>query len=145
MSIWEALISILLSTIKPVSTPIGLIILDTYSVGEIAFVCSLGCVIGTVSFYLVGSLIFNKLNKYRKRTSINYKKNRRFLKIRDRFGLIGMSLSIGLISVPLGAFIVAKYYPKDKRAIPYLVLSSVLWVYSVSYLGFYFRSLFVSS
>ena len=45
-----------------------------------------------------------------------------------------MSMTIGIISVPIGSILVGKYYNTKKLAIPSLMVSSVIWGFSVTYI-----------
>jgi len=52
------------------------------------------------------------------------KKNRMIARLRAKFGLVGIViLSPVILSIPIGAFLLNKYYPKQKMAKPYMVLS----------------------
>lgn len=56
------------------------------------------------------------------------KRNRLIVKFRKRFGLPGIIiLSPIILSLPLGAFLLNKYYPKEKLVMPYMILSIVSW------------------
>ena len=56
------------------------------------------------------------------------KKNRFIARFRAKFGLIGIViLSPVILSIPIGAFLLNKYYSKHKMAKPYMVLSIVSW------------------
>ena len=56
------------------------------------------------------------------------KKNRFIANFRAKFGLIGIVvLSPAILSIPIGAFLLNKYYSKHKMAKPYMVLSIVSW------------------
>jgi len=56
------------------------------------------------------------------------KRNRFIASFRAKFGLIGIViLSPIVLSIPIGAFLLNKYYSKHKMAKPYMVLSIVSW------------------
>ncbi len=56
------------------------------------------------------------------------KKNRFIARFRAKFGLPGIViLSPIVLSIPIGAFLLNKYYSKHKMAKPYMVLSIVSW------------------
>jgi len=56
------------------------------------------------------------------------RRNRLIVRFRSRFGLPGIViLSPILLSIPIGAFLLNKYYSKHKFAMPYMVLSILSW------------------
>lgn len=56
------------------------------------------------------------------------KKNRFIIKIRERYGLIGLIiLTPVLLSIPVGTFLITKYYANNKYLLVWLNLSVVLW------------------
>jgi len=56
------------------------------------------------------------------------KRNRFIAGFRAKFGLFGIViLSPIVLSIPIGAFLLNKYYSKHKMAKPYMVLSIVSW------------------
>jgi hypothetical protein len=64
------------------------------------------------------------------------KKKRRMVRIKQKYGLIGIALSTPfLLSIPVGVFLVVRYYHASKTKFFYLIASNVLW--SVIYTGFY--------
>lgn len=68
--------------------------------------------------------------------SIFTKKNRRIVRIKQQYGLIGIALSTPIIlSIPVGVFLVVRYYGITKKGFIYLIASNLVW--SVIYSGFY--------
>lgn len=66
----------------------------------------------------------------KKRTgeSVFSKRNRLIVKLRMKLGLPGIIiLSPIILSLPIGAFLLHKYYPKEKHVKPYMILSIVSW------------------
>ena len=56
------------------------------------------------------------------------KSNRRIIKIKNRFGLIGIAvLTPVLLSIPLGAFLAERFYKDKKKVIIYITISCVFW------------------
>jgi hypothetical protein len=65
------------------------------------------------------------------------KRNRRIVRIKQRYGLPGIAITTPfLLSIPVGTFLVVRYYHLVKAKFLYLILSNVVW--SVIYTGFYF-------
>ena len=64
------------------------------------------------------------------------KRNRRIVRIKSQYGLIGIAITTPfLLSIPVGVFLVIRYYRNSKRKFPYLIVSNVIW--SVFYTAFY--------
>jgi hypothetical protein len=76
-------------------------------------------------------LKFRQLMLWRKKVTgerVFSKRNRFIAGFRAKFGLIGIVvLSPVILSIPIGAFLLNKYYSKHKMAKPYMVLSIVSW------------------
>lgn len=54
--------------------------------------------------------------------------NRLIVKIRRKYGFVGIvALTPVLLSIPLGSFLVARFYPKKKYVVLYLSASVVFW------------------
>jgi hypothetical protein len=64
------------------------------------------------------------------------KRNRRIVRIKQQYGLVGIALSTPIIlSIPLGTFLVVRYYRTNSSKFLYLIVSNVIW--SIIYAGFY--------
>lgn len=76
-------------------------------------------------------LKFRQLMTWRKQVTgerVFSKRNRFIASFRAKFGLIGIVvLSPVILSIPIGAFLLNKYYSKHKMAKPYMVLSIISW------------------
>ena len=64
------------------------------------------------------------------------KKNRRIIKIKQRYGLIGIALATPfLLSIPVGTFLLIRYYRTSRVKLIYLIGSNLIW--SIIYTLFY--------
>jgi len=64
------------------------------------------------------------------------KKNRRIVRIKQRYGLFGITLSTPfLLSIPVGTFLVIRYYRSSRVKFAYLIGANLIW--SVIYTLFY--------
>lgn len=74
---------------------------------------------------------FRQLLNWRKKVTgerVFSKRNRFIVGFRSKFGLLGIvALSPVILSIPIGAFLLNKYYSKHKMAKPYMVLSIISW------------------
>lgn len=56
------------------------------------------------------------------------KKNRMIVRFRSKYGLLGIIVASPIIlSLPIGAFLINKYYPRHKMALSYMILSILSW------------------
>jgi hypothetical protein len=70
------------------------------------------------------------------RTVFN-RKNRRFIKIKNRYGFPGIViLNPVLLSIPISTFLVIKFFGRKKRYLAWLILGQFAWsvIYAVFYL-----------
>ena len=64
------------------------------------------------------------------------KKNRRIVRIKQKYGLPGIALTTPLLlSIPVGTFLVVRYYRNHPSRFAYLIAANLLW--SVIYTAFY--------
>ena len=64
------------------------------------------------------------------------KRNRRIVRIKQRYGLLGIAITTPLLlSIPVGTFLVVRYYRTQGIKFTYLIASNLLW--SVLYTLFY--------
>jgi len=64
------------------------------------------------------------------------RKNRRIVRIKQQYGLIGIALVTPfLLSIPVGVFLVIRYYNTNKKKFHFLIASNLIW--SLIYTGFY--------
>lgn len=74
---------------------------------------------------------YRQLVCWRKRMSgekVFPKRSRLIVKFRAKYGLMGIVVASPiLLSLPIGAFLLNKYYPKHKMAMSYMVISILSW------------------
>ena len=64
------------------------------------------------------------------------RRNRRIVRIKQKYGLIGIAMITPfLLSIPVGVFLVVRYYHSTKSKFFYLIAANLIW--SVIYTGFY--------
>ena len=104
-----------------------------------------GGFIGIFFFYYLSNWInrlISKLFKKKKKKKVFSKKVRRFINIKNKYGLIGISLLTPvLISIPVGCFIASRFFSKKKIAIFIMLGGVVFWsvlLPLLSYLVSYF-------
>jgi len=74
--------------------------------------------------------------KKKKDKKVFTKRNRRIIKIKQRYGLIGIALSTPILfSIPIGVFLVVRYYPRVRTRFLYMITANLVW--SFFYTSFY--------
>jgi hypothetical protein len=64
------------------------------------------------------------------------RRNRRIVRTKQKYGLIGIALITPfLLSIPVGVFLVVRYYHASKMKFLYLIAANLIW--SLIYTGFY--------
>lgn len=98
-----------------------------FGVFKTMLVTYIGGLLGAIVFYYFGVAIFKwweritgAKNKAKKRFS---RKSRTLVKVKSRYGIIGLACLAPIISIPLSAFLVARFFPgKDKVVAVYAVV-----------------------
>ena len=74
---------------------------------------------------------YRQLMAWRKKATgekVFTRRSRFIVKFRAKYGLFGIIVASPIIlSLPIGAFLLNKYYPKHKLAKPYMVISILSW------------------
>jgi len=100
-----------------------------------------GGFVGLIVFFYFGEWMKHFLFKRgwfkrKKDRKIFTKLSRRIIRIKNKYGLFGLSLLTPvLFSIPIGALIAARYFDHDKRTFLYMTGSIFFW--SVVLSGFY--------
>jgi len=64
------------------------------------------------------------------------RRNRRIVRIKKKYGLVGIAMVTPfLLSIPVGVFLMVRYYRTSRSRFFYLIIANLLW--SVIYTGFY--------
>ncbi len=117
-------------------------------------IVTLGGIAGFVFFYFVSGIIIRNFYKIknvarellpefliakvrrlwqsfskRKKNKLTFNKKNRFLvRLRSKYGFWGIIISTPvLLSIPLGAFLLKKYYSTQRHAFAYMIISIVGW------------------
>lgn len=110
------------------------------SVTETLIYTNTGGVLGTLIFLNFSNFLIRTWEKYspyrsRKR-KIFTPASRKFVKIKIKYGLPGIVfLSPVILSIPVGAFLAAKYYGNGTKVFTWLVAGQIFWslVYTLFY------------
>ncbi len=113
---------------------------------EVFIVSCIGGIGGTIFYvYLFGAITKWWENFRLKRFGPSKKKiftksTRRIIKIKNRFGLIGISiLTPVLLSIPLGAYLGERFYKDKRKVIVYISICTMAWsvIFYLIYFSFY--------
>ena len=105
---------------------------------------NIGGILGDVLFLNFSAFLIRMWNKYwsespafhRKKRRIFTRSNRRLVKIKIKYGLLGIViLSPAVLSIPVGSFLAAKYYGTKPKVYAWLITGQIFW--SVVYTFFY--------
>lgn len=94
-----------------------------------------------IIFYFAGAWIFNKLSSGKKnkdKKKFN-RKNRFIITVKSKFGLIGYSFFMPLLSIPLGAILAAKYYRESTKTITWLLTSIAVWTFALTTFSYFIK------
>lgn len=139
------IITILLSTVKfGMTFPLAIMEFNFNFIETLLWI-NLGDILGIYFFaYLSEGLnrwLQEKLNKRKAiRKDVNKKvftkRNRKIVRIKQRYGLIGIALCTPILfSIPIGVFLVVRYYPKNRTRFLYMITANFAW--SLFYTSFY--------
>lgn len=124
-----------------------------FGVAETLIWTNLGGILGIYFFAYLSQMIldfwhahiagkwFSKKRRdpeYRKlrKKAVFTRRNRRIVAIKSKYGLPGIALATPiLLSIPVGVFIVVRYFNRKKYKFIYLVAGNFIW--SLIYTGFY--------
>lgn len=106
------------------------------SFAEIMLYANIGGVLGVLIFSFFFKVLIDVLNRYwpeklkiRNNTNkVFTKRSRMILKIKMKYGLMGIViLSPSVLSIPVGSFLVTKYYGLKTKNLIYLVMGQIAW------------------
>ena len=150
---FEILAIVLLSSVKFLLAPSAAVAAGHGFLKTIIITFSGGSC-GILFFYYMGGWAVDKIscmiNGSKKQDSnsiqkkrIFTKKNKWIIKIKSKFGLAGLSIiTPGIISIPVGSILAAKYFKKHPNTIAYLIISVFLWSVLLTSLSLLFKQNF---
>ena len=120
---------------------------------ETVIITTSGGILSVLFFYYLGRWAFKKLaqltltkeqieerERKRKLKPRFSKKMRFYVKLRDRFGAIGLALlTPSLLSIPIGVFLAVRFFPKQKSMLPMLLGSIVFWSFLLTFVAKYLK------
>jgi len=139
--ILQILLVLILSATKFLTAPITSLNIG-FGYLETLLITAAGGVAGVFFFYYLSSAIMMLVarisNRFRKSRTTEKKrvftwKNKLIVKVKREYGLIGLAaLTPTVLSIPVGTFIAARYFPDRKKVLTYLSASVVVWSVIIS-------------
>ena len=109
---------------------------------EIVGITTTGAALGVFLFYSFGERLFAYLDSNRTKPRKRFSRGSRFIaRIRGRYGLTGLLLICGLISVPISSLLAARYY-RSNTTMAFLVMAFAAWAVVLTGLSFLVKLLF---
>jgi hypothetical protein len=140
MPLYQTILFAILAIVKFLFTPFTMMAVLGKDAGKVEFASivsttGIGATIGVLFFYYLGRRFFAWWggNKKKQNQRMFTKQLRRMIRIKMRFGLFGIVLISGLISVPVSAILAARFYKHHWH--------TPLWLIA----GFWFWALFLTS
>jgi hypothetical protein len=132
----EALGWMLMSIVKFVVTP-SLALAAGVPPLRVFAICTAGAGLGIAVFYPLARRLFSWLTerRIRKGRPVFTTGRRRVVHIKQRWGLWGIVVFSGAISVPISVLLGAKYFGRSRWIIPALMLSFALWAAVLTYVS----------
>ena len=112
-----------------------------YSLLTVLITTTIGAALGTILFYYFGIQVFKwigSLSRKRKEKKVFTPLRRKIISIKNKYGIKGLMLLSGIISVPVTALLAAKYFGDNKQTPLYLILGFFIWsifLTSISFLA----------
>ncbi|MBL7938842.1 MAG: hypothetical protein JNL43_05735 [Flavobacteriales bacterium] len=118
--------------------------LVSYGIGntfwETLVYTAIGGCLGTVLFYLAGSRVLewfrqrhvrrvlDRLSRGLPPKPIFTRTNRTIVRVKQRYGMRGLAgLALPILSIPITSVLAAKYFRHDRRTLPTLISSVLVW------------------
>jgi hypothetical protein len=134
----QILLTILFSAFKFAMTFPLVIMQFEFSFVETILWTNVGGIVGIYFFaFLSGKLILwwnRTFNRPRRNKKVFTKRNRRIIRIKQQYGLVGIAVITPLLlSIPVGTFLVVRYYHSSRTKFLYLIASNLFWsvIYTV--------------
>ena len=134
----QIILTILSSSVKFAMTFPLAVLQFNFNFAETVLWTNVGGILGIYFFTYLSDKIMElwKRTFRKKRKKIFTKKTRRIVRIKQSYGLIGIALITPLLlSIPVGTFLMVRYYPRSPYKIAALFASNIVW--SVIYTLFY--------
>lgn len=147
---WEIFGIVFLSSVKFLFAP-SLAIGSGFGYLKTIVITFCGGSIGILFFYYFGYWMINKfksknkttLSSEAKKKKIFTRTNKLIVRIKSKYGLMGLSfITPAIISIPVGSILAAKYFRKNPKTLSYLLLSLFFWCVLLTSISYLFKESF---
>lgn len=142
---------IFLSAVKFLPAPTLAIVAGFSFLESILITCS-GGLAGVVTFYRSSEYLMERARKKKAaklalgigKPSLKFTRMNRFLvKLKHRFGIVGIALlTPAILSIPFGSIVMAKFFKHSHFAMPALMIAVAVWSFLLTFLTVKFGLLF---
>jgi membrane protein YqaA with SNARE-associated domain len=111
------------------------VLISGYDIYQTILITSVGGVMGFITFYLFGSVMYTKYQQVfpPKRKKIFTPRKRKMVKYKKKYGFWGLAiLTPVLFGIPLGSLIAAAFFPERPKTIAVFVSSIIIWSVLIS-------------
>lgn len=137
----QILLVLILSSTKFLTAPITALNIG-FGYIQTLLLTTLGGILGVLFFYFLSNafmLLFawmgkrlGKKERPRKKRSFTWK-NRMIVRVKRDYGLIGLAaITPTMLSIPLGTFLAARFFPDHRKVLIYLMVSVTVWSVLIS-------------
>ena len=138
-TIYEHIIWALFAILKFIVTP-SLMIAQGHHWFDTIITVMAGVIVGFSAFYFFGEVIFELIARMRKKPAKRFTRmNRWIVRTRQKYGLLGLGLICGFISVPIAGLITARFFRHPAKAIPAMLLAFAIWTVVLTMLSYLVR------
>ena len=139
----------MLTIVKFLFVPFGMILKpevgEDWTLLEVILISSTGAALGSFIFFHFGEIIFTWLaHHFNHKRRIFTRRNRWYIRVKKRWGLNGLLLISGLISVPIASVIGAKLYRHNDSALPKLIIAFFCWSIILSVMAYGMKHIGIS-
>jgi len=125
--------------------PTTFMVLDQNFLQVILVSCG-GGIAGNIVFTNLSAAILKAIHNFRARRGLIHRKkvftkfNRRVIRIKQRFGLLGIAfITPVFLSTPVGAFLAERFFRDKKKIIIYLSGATVFWAFALYFILLFFH------
>lgn len=106
---------------------------------ETILITSSGAAGGAFIFFHAGEYIFNFLTKHfgsKKKKKVFTRSRRMIIRMKWKYGIKGLMLISGLISVPVASIIAAKFYRHNPNSLPLMIIGFFIWSFMLTSIAY---------
>ncbi|MDG2245130.1 MAG: hypothetical protein P8L71_02095 [Flavobacteriales bacterium] len=133
----------LLAVVKFLALPWIMVLASDKGFVETVLVSTSGAAIGITVISFFGDKLFQYLSKRanRRGSKVFSNSRRRLVRIKNKFGLKGLLMIGGFLSVPITTLLATKYFTHEKHMVPKVIFGFFLWSIALTSLAVLFKNI----